>query len=152
MQRRRSLTGSRFASISALPNRSHFYSGECIPTIPPTVYAALNVFAPQALRDRGIPPSGCSLTVRVFLSPATSGDLAVQTTCSITTGGERVKLWTEFVMLSPSLVSAALTTAEAEPIPDKALQAQSYRLWMSRVTIRPDQMRSLSHSFGTVAA
>lgn len=152
MQRRRSLTGSRFASISALPNRSRFFSGECIPTIPQTVSAALSVFAPQALRDRGIPPSECSLMVRVFLSPAMSGDLAVLTTCLITDGGQRVKLWTELAMLSPSLVSAALTTAEAEAMPDKASQAQSYRLWTSHVTIPQDQTHNPRRSFATVGA
>lgn len=142
---RRLSIGSPYASISRARNRSRFFSAACIPTIPPMVFAALSVFAPKACAALGKPPSGCSLMARVFSSPATSGDLAVLTTCSITTGGERSRLWSEFAMLSPSLVSAWLNALEAQSIPDKSQAAQSYLLWTSRVIIPPEVMHRPRH-------
>ena len=144
---RRSSIGSPFVSLSRGLNRSRFFFGESTVTTPPMVSACLSAFAPKAFAAHGIPQSMFSATARVFSCPATSGDLAVLTTCSTVRGGERVKLWTEFALLSPSLISAWLNSLEAVPLPDKSQVAQSYRLWTSREISLVEAMHRQSPSF-----
>lgn len=146
---RRSSIGSPYVKAITGRNPSRFFSMACEASTPAMVFAALKSLSPKAFAAHGIPTSQYNLTARVFSCPATSGDLAVLTTCSIFRGGERVKLWTEFAMLSPSLVSAWRDTMEWKSLPDKSQAAQSYLVWTSQRTFAREVTHRLALSCDT---
>jgi len=145
----RLLTGSPLGKLITGPNRSRFFSKVSALTLTALESVAMRKLAPRAFEAHGIPASTFSVTARVYLCPATWGDLAVQTTCSIIDGGKPSKLWTEYAWLSESLVSALLTSLNAAPIRDAGNLTRSYLVLTSQKISEQEVMRKHAHLFDT---
>jgi len=145
---RHSSIGSPYVKAITSKNPSRFFSTACAASIPATVFAGLKSLCPRALEAHGIPALPYSVTARVFSYPAMSGDLGVLTTCSIFSGGTPKKVWSEFAMLSPSLVLALETTHDWQAIPDKGSAARSFLVWTSQKTFGQEVRRKLALSSG----